>query len=114
MKPSGKKKDPYVARVETFEADAEGNVNATVRWFYRPEDTIGVRRQFHGKKELFLTDHFDTQNADTILDKCTIHTYKTYTFLDAVRPNDYFCRFEYQHTTGLFMPDVVMVYVLSP
>nr|DAD27530.1 TPA_asm: hypothetical protein HUJ06_028998 [Nelumbo nucifera] len=25
-----------------------------VRWHYRPEESIGGRRQFHGAKELFL------------------------------------------------------------
>lgn len=114
MKPLGKKKDPYVARVEYFAADAEGNVNATFRRYYRPEDTIPGRKQFHAKKEIFLSDHDDTQNADTILDKCWIHDYKSYSSLDAVGRNDFLCRFEYQHTTGSFTPPHCMVYVFCP
>ncbi|PWA46806.1 bromo adjacent homology (BAH) domain, Zinc finger, RING/FYVE/PHD-type [Artemisia annua] len=110
MRPSGKSEAPYVARVQRFEADAEGNVNANVIWYYRPEETIAGRKQFHGKKELFSSDDVDTQSADTILDKCIVHTYKSYTSLEDVRPEDYFCRFDYDHATGCFTPDFVLVY----
>lgn len=110
MRPSGKSEAPYVARVQRFEGDAEGNVKAIVIWYYRPEETIAGRKQFHGKKELFLSNDVDTQSADTILDKCIVHTYKRYTSLEDVGPEDYFCRFEYKHATGCFTPDSVLVY----
>ncbi|KAK9169307.1 hypothetical protein Syun_001447 [Stephania yunnanensis] len=74
----------YVARVEKIEADARGQVKVRVRWYYRPEESIGGRRQFHGSKEVFLSDHYDEQSVDTIDGKCVVHTFKSYTKLDAV------------------------------
>ncbi|PWA62215.1 bromo adjacent homology (BAH) domain, Zinc finger, RING/FYVE/PHD-type [Artemisia annua] len=110
MRPSGKNQAPYVARVQRFEGDAEGNVKAIVIWYYRPEETIAGRKPFHGKKELFSSDDVDSQSADKILDKCIVHSYKRYTSLEDVRPEDYFCRFDYNHATGCFTPDAVLVY----
>ncbi|MBA0667223.1 hypothetical protein Goklo_000340, partial [Gossypium klotzschianum] len=80
------------------------------RWYYRPEESIGGRRQFHGSKELFLSDHYDVQSADTIEGKCTVHSFKSYTKLDSVGNDDFFCRFEYNSSTGAFNPDRVAVY----
>ncbi|KAL2231638.1 UNVERIFIED_CONTAM: Chromatin remodeling protein SHL [Sesamum indicum] len=111
MRPSDSSKPSYVARVEKIEADSRGtNVKIHVRWYYRPEESIGGRRQFHGSKELFLSDHFDIQSADTIEGKCTVHSFKSYTKLDAVGNDDFFCRFEYNSSTGAFNPDRVAVY----
>ncbi|KAL3843424.1 hypothetical protein ACJIZ3_000827 [Penstemon smallii] len=111
MRPSDSSKLSYVARVEMIESDSRGaNVRFQVRWYYRPEESIGGRRQFHGSKEVFLSDHFDYQSADTIEGKCTVHSFKNYTKLDAVGNEDFFCRFEYNSTTGAFNPDRVAVY----
>ncbi|KAK9068916.1 hypothetical protein SSX86_013032 [Deinandra increscens subsp. villosa] len=110
MRSSENDKPPYVARVESIEADVKGNVKVRVRWYYRPEESMGGRRQFHGIKELFLSDHYDTQSAHTIEDKCIVHTFKNYTKLEDVGPEDYFCRFEYKAATGGFTPDRVAVY----
>lgn len=112
MRPSDPGKPSYVARIERIEADSRGaNVKVHVRWYYRPEESIGGRRQFHGSKEVFLSDHYDVQSADTIEGKCTVHTFKSYTKLDAVGNDDFFCRFEYNSSTGAFNPDRVAVYV---
>ena len=99
-----------VARVEKMEADGRGSVRVRVRWYYRPEESKGGRRQFHGAKELFLSDHFDLQSAHTIEGKCAVHSFKNYTKLDNVGPEDFFCRFEYKAATGSFTPDRVAVY----
>ncbi|KAK6121464.1 hypothetical protein DH2020_044794 [Rehmannia glutinosa] len=110
MRPSDSSKPSYVARVEKIEADSRGaNVRIHVRWYYRPEESIGGRRQFHGSKEVFLSDHFDIQSADTVEGKCTVHSFKSYTKLDAVGNDDFFCRFEYNSSTGAFNPDRVAV-----
>lgn len=112
MRPSDPGKPSYVARIERIEADSRGaNVKVHVRWYYRPEESIGGRRQFHGSKEVFLSDHYDVQSADTIEGKCTVHSFKSYTKLDAVGNDDFFCRFEYNSATGAFNPDRVAVYV---
>ncbi|KAK4757225.1 hypothetical protein SAY87_007352 [Trapa incisa] len=111
MRPSDPSKLSYVAMIEQIESDPRGaNVKVHVRWYYRPEESIGGRRQFHGSKEVFLSDHFDVQSADTIEGKCTVHTFKSYTKLDAVGNDDFFCRFEYNSSTGAFNPDRVAVY----
>lgn len=109
MRPSDSDKPPYVARVEKIEADHRSNMKVRVRWYYRPEESIGGRRQFHGAKELFLSDHFDVQSAHTIEGKCIVHTFKNYTKLENVGTEDYFCRFEYKAATGSFTPDRVAV-----
>ena len=102
---------PYVAKVEAIEADRRGaHVKVRVRWYYRPEESIGGRRRFHGAKELFLSDHYDVQSADTIEGKCTVHNFKNYTKLDTVGNDDFFCRFEYKSATGSFVPDRIAVY----
>ncbi|XP_028073221.1 uncharacterized protein LOC114275392 isoform X1 [Camellia sinensis] len=110
MRPSDSDKPPYVARVEKIEADHRNNVKVRVRWYYRPEESLGGRRQFHGAKELFLSDHYDVQSAHTIEGKCIVHTFKNYTKLENVGAEDYFCRFEYKAATGGFTPDRVAVY----
>ncbi|KAH6820315.1 PHD finger family protein / bromo-adjacent homology domain-containing protein [Perilla frutescens var. hirtella] len=111
MRPSSSSTPSYVARVEQIEADGRGgNVRVQVRWYYRPEESIGGRRQFHGSKEVFLSDHFDTQRADTIEGKCKVHSFKSYTKLATVANDDFFCRFEYNSSTGSFNPDRVAVY----
>ena len=48
------------------------------------EESIGGRRQFHGAKELFLSDHYDVQSAHTIEGKCIVHSFKNYTKLENV------------------------------
>ncbi|MBA0698595.1 hypothetical protein Goari_000301 [Gossypium aridum] len=111
MRPADQSNPQYVARIERIDADARGgNVKVLARWYYRPEESIGGRRQFHGSKELFLSDHYDVQSADTIEGKCTVHSFKSYTKLDAVGNDDFFCRFEYNSSTGAFNPDRVAVY----
>ncbi|BBH00703.1 PHD finger family protein / bromo-adjacent homology domain-containing protein [Prunus dulcis] len=110
MRPSDTGKPPYVARIEKIEADNRGNTKVRVRWYYRPEESIGGRRQFHGAKELFLSDHYDVQSAHTIEGKCTVHSFKSYTKLENVGAEDYYCRFEYKAATGAFTPDRVAVY----
>ncbi|GFP79584.1 lysine-specific demethylase phf2 [Phtheirospermum japonicum] len=110
MRPSDSNKPPYVAKVEKIECDHRNNVKVRVRWYYRPEESNGGRRQFHGAKELFLSDHYDVQSAHTIEGKCIVHTFKNYTKLENVGTEDYFCRFEYKAATGGFTPDRVAVY----
>ena len=109
MRPADVGTPPYVARVEKIEADNRNNVKVKVRWYYRPEESMGGRRQFHGAKELFLSDHQDVQSANTIEGKCTVHSFKNYTKLENVGTDDYFCRFEYKAATGAFTPDRVAV-----
>ncbi|OIT07200.1 PREDICTED: chromatin remodeling protein EBS-like [Nicotiana attenuata] len=100
----------HVARVERIEADNCNNIKVHVRWYYRPEDSMGGRRKFHGAKELFLSDHYDVQIAHSIVGKCNVHSFRKYTKLENVGPEDYYCRFEYETASGAFVPDMVAVY----
>ncbi|KAK8947301.1 hypothetical protein KSP39_PZI006603 [Platanthera zijinensis] len=110
MRPTDSKKLPYVARIEKIEADHRSNVRVKIRWYYRPEESIGGRRQFHGAKELFLSDHFDVQSAHTIEGKCVVHSFPNYTKLENVGTDDYFYRFQYKAATGGFTPNSAFVY----
>ncbi|XP_024385626.1 chromatin remodeling protein EBS isoform X1 [Physcomitrium patens] len=101
---------PYVARIELIELDAAEKITLKVRWYYRPEESAGGRRQFHGSKELFLSDHYDVCSPEAVENKCTIHTFKDYTRLEDVGTDDYFCRFDYNARSGTFSPDRVAVY----
>lgn len=109
MRPSDTDKAPYVAKVERIEAGHRNSLKVQVRWYYRPEESVGGRRQFHGAKELFLSDHYAVQSAHTIEGKCTVHSFKNYTKLENVGTEDYFSRFEYKAATGGFTPDRVSV-----
>ncbi|KAL5715359.1 hypothetical protein ACHQM5_017189 [Ranunculus cassubicifolius] len=52
----------------------------------------------------------NVKSAHTIEGKCTVHSFKSYTKLENVGAEDYFCRFEYKAATGGFTPDRVAVY----
>lgn len=100
----------YVARVEEITKE-RNDVKVRTRWYYRPEESLGGRRNFHGEKEVFLSDHYDVCSVDAIIGPCTVHSFKNYVKLDSVEAEDYFCRFEYRASTGTFKPDYVAVYV---
>lgn len=100
----------YIARIERIEADSNDKIALRCRWYYRPEESIGGRRQFHGAKELFLSDHFDNCSPEAIEGKCTVYNFKDYTRLESVGTEDFFCRFEYKASNGTFTPDRVAVY----
>lgn len=100
---------PYIARVENFETDIEGNSIVTVRWYYWPEEASGGRKQFHGAKELFLSDHYDTQSTKTIEGKCIVHSLKDYTRLEVVGVEDYYSRFNYRAAAKEFPHNEVTV-----
>ncbi|KAI7748304.1 hypothetical protein M8C21_012111, partial [Ambrosia artemisiifolia] len=102
---------PYVAKLKKIESESRGsNVSVHVQWYYRPEETIGGRKQYHGSKEVFLSDHHDVQSAETIEGKCTVHTFKRYMKLEAVGNDEFFCRFQYVSATGDFNPNKAVVF----
>ena len=82
---------PYVAQIVESKAK-----KVEVRWYYRPQDTDLWKKDCHGKKELFLSNHFDPQSLDCIIGKCTVHTFHDYMELEGRRSDsDYYSRFEY-------------------
>eukprot|EP00475_Leptophrys_vorax_P025791 TRINITY_DN36060_c1_g1_i2.p1 TRINITY_DN36060_c1_g1~~TRINITY_DN36060_c1_g1_i2.p1 ORF type:complete len:203 (-),score=6.84 TRINITY_DN36060_c1_g1_i2:340-948(-) len=109
LRPPAEDTPPYVARIEGIEVE-KSDVKVRLRWFYRPEESLGGRRNFHGSKELFLSDHMDVCSMDAVEGVCRVHSFKNYVKLGAVEPDDYFYRFEYKAATGTFKPDHVAVY----
>eukprot|EP00899_Mesostigma_viride_P023415 jgi/Mesvir1/4258/Mv22222-RA.1 len=106
------KRLPYIAKIEKFVAhpDPAEGMQVLVHWFYRPEESLGGRKGFHGERELFLSDHVDWVAAASINGVCDVHSLKDYTRLTQVKQTDYFCRFTYKATTGKVKPDRVPVY----
>ncbi|XP_017243232.1 chromatin remodeling protein EBS-like [Daucus carota subsp. sativus] len=111
MESSETDKQIYVARVERFETDSEGKFMVKVRWYYSPEQA-GGRRQFHGAKELLLSDQYATQSANKIEGKCNVHSFLNYTKLENVGARDYYCRFWYEAGTKEITPNKVPVYCI--
>ncbi|XP_057764975.1 chromatin remodeling protein EBS-like [Salvia miltiorrhiza] len=110
MRASESNTAPYVGRVVKIEADGSNNLVVRVRWYYRPEESVGGRLDFHGEKELFLSDHYDVQSAHTIEAKCTVHSFEDYTKLEDVTPEDYYCRFQYRAASGLVLHNMAALY----
>ncbi|KAG8388219.1 hypothetical protein BUALT_Bualt02G0102900 [Buddleja alternifolia] len=102
MRASKNNSAPYLASVEKIEADNRNNVKVRVRWYYMAEESVGGRSQFHGAKELFLSDHYDFQSAHTIEGICTVHTFKNYTKLEHCECCiDYFsCMISFNNSVG--------------
>ncbi|GJP80551.1 hypothetical protein CLOP_g10755 [Closterium sp. NIES-67] len=110
LRPPSPKTPPYIARIERIECDAANRVKMWCRWYYRPEESMEGRRQFHGVKELFLSDHYDGCYPEAVESLCSVHSLKEYAYLSAVEEEDFFCRFEYNASTGVFAPERVAVY----
>lgn len=110
LRPPDPSTQPYIGKVERIEVDNAENAVLMVRWYYRPEESVGGRREFHGSKELFLSDHYDECSPEAVESKCIVHTFKEYTKLENVGVEDYFSRFEYKAAAGTFSPDRVAVY----
>jgi hypothetical protein len=65
MWPSDPGKVSYVAKIERIEVDERGsNVKVQVRWYYRPEESIGGRRQFHGEFWFCLLEQADLRSEN--------------------------------------------------
>ncbi|GAQ78729.1 PHD finger family protein [Klebsormidium nitens] len=103
---------PYIGKVEKLFTVGEGKKQEKIkaRWYYRPSEAKGGRRAFHGKAELFLSDHYDEVWAEAIMGKCRVHGFKKYIQMEDLGEDDFYCRFEYKAKTGSFMPDKVAVY----
>ncbi|GAU50739.1 hypothetical protein TSUD_99080 [Trifolium subterraneum] len=59
--------------------------------------------------EDLLSNHFDVQSADTIEGKCIVHIIKSYTKLDDIGNEDFFCCFDFNSVIGAFNLDGVIV-----
>lgn len=109
IKSSQPDKQPSVALVNKLETNMEGDFMVKVRWYYRPEESSLGRRQFHGAKELLLSDHYETLSANKIEGKCIVHSFLDYTKLENIGSGDYYSRFGYKVGTNEVTPDRVPV-----
>lgn len=101
--------DGYVGKIVSLRV-RDGQAMARVCWFYRPEETRGGARAFHGSKELFASDHYDWVHVDAIDGKCRVYSLKEYQTLESVNDDDYYARFLYKSKEGSFRPEEVPVF----
>lgn len=101
---------PYIGKIKEITMGNNRMEKCQLAWFYRPEEAEGGRKQFHGEKELFRSEHVDWVAANTITDSCRVHSLKAYQLLKEVNLNDFYTRFTYQPATKEFKPDRVPVY----
>lgn len=109
LRQGGAEELPYVARIDKVgNKDRKSGYELNVTWYYRPED-VG-RRQYHGERELFMSDHKDTVHSACILSKCTVWSIDDYRELEIVTSTDFFWRYTYHTATRRFSPEQVPVY----
>lgn len=101
---------PYVGIIREITDKGPKKSELKLAWFYRPEEAMGGRKEFHGEKELFKSDHLDTVSAESVARKCRVHSMKQYQALKVVQTDDFFSRFTYLPSTHAFRPDRVPVF----
>jgi len=99
----------YVGKICAFKV-TNATTTARLCWYYRPQETRGGRKRFHGMKELFASDHYDWVDVNTIDAKCQVHSLKDYQSLRAVGDTDFYARFLYRSSRGEFKPESVPVF----
>lgn len=102
---------PFVGQIKAFKHGRK-DTQVRVAWYYRPEECKDGRKQFHGEKELFKSDHMDWIDAQTISGKCTVHTLNSYRELEDESETDFFSRFSYMPSQDKFGPESVPVYCI--
>lgn len=102
--------NPYVGVIREIIDKGGKKSEFLLNWFYRPEEAMGGRKEFHGERELFESDHKDWVSGETIVRKCHVYTMKKYQELKVVGRNDFYSRFTYLPKTHEFRPDRVPVF----
>lgn len=72
---SGDDEKPYIAKIVKVD---EKRHNVYVTWYYRPEDSLSGRLLFHGKQELFESDHTDWVSVETVVNACNVYSLQEY------------------------------------
>ena len=111
---SGDEETPYIAKVAEIDVQRR---NVYVTWYYRPEDSLSGRLHFHGKQELFESDHCDWVSVDTIMNACHVYSLQEY---EEVKINEdanqeklsYFTRFFFSAKRNKFNECSVRLYCL--
>eukprot|EP00798_Chlamydomonas_sp_ICE-L_P021538 gene21538-28530_t len=112
IKPEPPAPAPFIGKIKEIwrtGSDDEA-IELVLSWYYRPEEAVGGRKEFHGAKELFISDHLDRCNVAAVIGKCRVLPLKKYESLAAILENDFFVRFTYKPAKKEFEPDRVPVY----
>ncbi|PRQ19711.1 putative BAH domain-containing protein [Rosa chinensis] len=108
-------KIPYIARIHQIYISCEDvsqEVHLKVQWFYRLEDTQMKCISFNGKNELYKSNHYDYYvPADSILNTCSVRSFKSYIELPDADENVFFTRYTYDNVAKKFEDADVDVYV---
>jgi BAH domain len=57
---------PYLGQIKNIKQGSKG-LELLLAWYYRPEDVVRGRQPFHGKQELFISNHKDYVSLETII-----------------------------------------------
>ncbi|GBM60492.1 Bromo adjacent y domain-containing 1 protein [Araneus ventricosus] len=70
---------PFVAKVTAlWDNPADGEMNMSLLWYYRPEHTETGKKMLQVDDEVFASKHRDTNSVACIEDKCFVLTYAEY------------------------------------
>ena len=93
---SGDVEKPFVADVVKVKKTkmAKNKKSTTlvgVKWYYYPEDTKWGRRAFHGRAEVFESNHKDEIHLESIIDVCQVVGVDEYSVRMCKTPCDVHC-----------------------
>ena len=73
-------KNPFIGEIVKIEAnpDDSQNTTLTLKWFYRPEEIHGGRRDYQRKYELLRSDHTDQIRVKSVRGPCKIVSFEDY------------------------------------
>ena len=82
-------------RVEKMWKTSEGAVKFDGRWYYRPESTELGRQPHHGRREVFLSNHFDENDASVIIKEATVLSPAQFRAATDAGDDVYLCEYDY-------------------
>ncbi|KAG0609829.1 hypothetical protein M758_7G017000 [Ceratodon purpureus] len=85
----------WAARIEKLWRDKDGTMYFQGRWWALPEETADGRQQWHGRRELFRSNHADENEMDTILRHCYVMTPDQYAKSGHEGDDVFMCGHEY-------------------
>ena len=71
-------KSPFIGEIVKIEGNPDDSQNTmvTLKWFYRPEEIHGGRRDYQGKDELLRSDHTDQIRVNSVSGPCKIVSFE--------------------------------------
>jgi len=73
-------KSPFIGEIVKIEGNPDDSQNTmvTLKWFYRPEEIHGGRRDYQRKYELLRSDHTDQIRVKSVRGPCKIVSFEDY------------------------------------